>query len=111
MKFGQLIKYNRRNTFLEKSYVECGGETSPRPFSDKSKLGISLDPHSEILGILFLLYVQVKYYQSILKLRCGPLEFTSYKAFSKHKKKSGTSFPALFSVSFIKKNIYCGIFY
>ena len=34
MKFGQLIKYNMTNVFLEKSYTKCGSETSPRPFSD-----------------------------------------------------------------------------
>ena len=27
MKFGQLIDYNRKNVFLEKSYTKCGGET------------------------------------------------------------------------------------
>ena len=43
MKFGQLIEYNMRNVFLEKSYTKCGGETSPRPFSEKLKLSISLD--------------------------------------------------------------------
>ena len=43
MKFGQLIEYNMRNTFLEKSYTKCGRETIPRPFSKKSKLSISLD--------------------------------------------------------------------
>ena len=43
MKFGQLIEYNIRNIFLEKSYTKCGGETSPRPFSEKLKLNISLD--------------------------------------------------------------------
>ena len=32
MKFGQLIKYNMRNIFLEKSYVKCGGEITPRLF-------------------------------------------------------------------------------
>ena len=42
MKFGQFIEYIR-NAFLEKSYTKCGGETSPRPFSKKSKLSISLD--------------------------------------------------------------------
>ena len=31
MKFGQLIEYNMRNIFLEKSYEKCGGEASPRP--------------------------------------------------------------------------------
>ena len=43
IKFGQLIEYNIRNMFLEKSYKKCGGETSPRPFSSKLKLNISLD--------------------------------------------------------------------
>ena len=38
MKFGQLIEYNMRNFFLEKSYAKCDGETVPRPFSIKSKL-------------------------------------------------------------------------
>ena len=42
MKFGQLIEYNR-SIFLEKSYIKYGGETIPRPFSQKSKLSISLD--------------------------------------------------------------------
>ena len=28
MKFGQLIEYNMRNIFLEKSYTKCGGETN-----------------------------------------------------------------------------------
>ena len=43
MKFGQLIEYNMRNIVLEKSFTKCGGETSPRPFSGKLKLSISLD--------------------------------------------------------------------
>ena len=43
MKFGQLIEYNMRNIILEKSYTKYGGETSPRPFSEKLKLSISLD--------------------------------------------------------------------
>ena len=43
MKFGQLIEYNMRNIFLEKSFTKCGGETSPRLFSEKLKLSISLD--------------------------------------------------------------------
>ena len=33
--FGQLIEYNMRNTFVEKSYTKYGGETIPRPFSKK----------------------------------------------------------------------------
>ena len=41
MKSGQLIEHNMRNIF-QKSYTKCGGETSPRPFSELS-LNISLD--------------------------------------------------------------------
>ena len=33
MKLGQLIEYNMRNIFLEKSYTKSGGETIPGPFS------------------------------------------------------------------------------
>ena len=43
MKFGQLIEYNMRNIFLQNSFTKCGGETSPRTFSEKLKLSISLD--------------------------------------------------------------------
>ena len=41
--FGQLIECNMRNIFLEKSYTQCGGETTPRSFSKKSEFSISLD--------------------------------------------------------------------
>ena len=43
MKFGQLKEYNMGEIFVEKSYKKCGGETIARPFSEKSKLIISLD--------------------------------------------------------------------
>ena len=43
MKFGQLMEGNMRKSFLEKSYTKCGGETSPRLFSEKLKLSISLN--------------------------------------------------------------------
>ena len=42
MKFGQLIECNMRNIFLEKSYTKCGGETSPRRFSENLKLSMDL---------------------------------------------------------------------
>ena len=32
MKLGQLVKYNMRNIFLEKSYRKYGGEKLPDPF-------------------------------------------------------------------------------
>ena len=43
MKCGQVIEFNMRNIFLEKSYVKSGGETSSLPFAEKLKLSISLD--------------------------------------------------------------------
>ena len=49
-----------RNIFLEKSCKKCGGETSPRPFSEKSKLNISLDQCSKVSCSLFLLYAKLR---------------------------------------------------
>ena len=107
MKFGHLIEYNMRNIFPEELHTKCCGETSPKPFSKKSYLGIT------VLNFIHfvLIYVQIKGYLNILKLRCRPLAFTSYKAFLKNQKKSGTSFPVSFSAWFLKKNMSHVIFY
>ena len=43
MKLDQLIEYNVREIFLEKSYTKCVRETIPRLFSKKPKLSKSLD--------------------------------------------------------------------
>ena len=109
MKFGQLIEFNMRNIFLEKSYTKCNGETIPRPFFKNSKLSISLD---QLLKVLysFLLYAKLMTIK-ILKLGCRPLGFTSYNAFLKNKKRSWTSLPASFSTWFLKKNISLVTFY
>ena len=34
----QLIEYNMKNIFLEKSHTKSGGETIPRPVSKRPKL-------------------------------------------------------------------------
>ena len=60
MKFGQLIYYNRRNIFHEKSYTKCGGEASLRLFSEKLKLSKSLDQSSKVLYNLFLLHAKLR---------------------------------------------------
>ena len=54
---------------------------------------------------------QVEGYRNILKLSCRPLAFILYKAFSKNKKSSKTSFPDSFSACFLKKNIFIVNFY
>ena len=96
-KFGQLIEYNMRNIFLEKSYTECSGETIPKLFSEKSKLSISLDQQCKVLYSLFLLDAQVEGYRNTLNLISRPLAFISYKAFLENKKRSGTSFLSSFA--------------
>ena len=49
MKFCQSMKYNMRNVFVGKSYGNCGGEASPRPFYKKSQMSISVNQQSEML--------------------------------------------------------------
>ena len=56
MKYDHLIECNMRSISLEKSYTKCGGEASLEPFSQKSKLTISLDQWPKALCSLFLLY-------------------------------------------------------
>ena len=60
MKFGQLIEYNMRNIFLEKSYTKCGGELVQKPFSNKLTLSISMDQQSKALYGLFSLYAKLR---------------------------------------------------
>ena len=64
MRFGQLIEYNLRNVFLEKSYTKCGGETIPRPFFKILKLSISVDQYSKVSYILFLLFAKFRAIES-----------------------------------------------
>ena len=54
MKFGQLIECNTRNIFLAKSTTKSHGKTSPRLFSEKLKLSISLEQESKVLYSLNL---------------------------------------------------------
>ena len=72
-KFGQLIEYDTKNIFFKKSYKKCGAEISPKRFSKKSKLRISLNQQSAPLYYLFLLYVQFDDYKNVLQLRCWSL--------------------------------------
>ena len=111
MKFGQSTEYNIRIIFLVKSFTKSGGKASPKPFYKKSKLSISLDQQSEMLYTWFLMHVQVKIYQNILKMRCWTLAFTLNKAFLKKEKASGTSLSASFSVCVLKKIIFHIMYY
>ena len=99
MKFGQLTEYNMRNVFLEKSYTKCKGEIIP--ITEKPKY------------VCFFSSVCFHCISSwgLPQLNYRPISFTSYKAFLKNKKRSGTRFPASFSAWFIKENISFVIFF
>ena len=85
MKFGQILEYNMRNIFLEKSYTKFGREATPRTFSRKSKLSIYLDQYSNVLYNFILIVCQVEDYRKRLKLCCWPFVINSYEAFLKNK--------------------------
>ena len=38
VKFAQLMEYNMKKNFIEKSYTKCGRETIPRSFSKQSEI-------------------------------------------------------------------------
>ena len=65
MKFGQLIECNMRNSFFEKLYAKYGGEVCPRHLYKKSKLSISPNQQPQMLQTLYLLYVQIAFYDYI----------------------------------------------
>ena len=104
-----LIEYNMRNIFLEKSYKESDEETTPRPFPKKQNW-VYLWINSLKFYSLFIIY-QHEDYWNIMKLSCWPLVRNSYKAFKKNKNKSEKSLSASFSTTFLKKNISLVIFY
>ena len=67
-----------RNIFLEKSYTKCGGETSPRPFSEKLQINnISGSMVESFIQFAFIVW-EIEGYRNILKLSYRPLAFTSY---------------------------------
>ena len=83
MKFGRLIEYNLKNSFLEKSFTKCGGETIPRPFFKNSKLSICPDQISKVLYILFLLFGKLR----VIEIDWYPKRiYLKYRSFNIQKK-------------------------
>ena len=61
MKCDQLIEYNMRSIFVEKSYTKYAGKIIPWLLSKKkTKLSLSLDRQCKILNSLFLLYANLR---------------------------------------------------
>ena len=111
MKFGQLIEYNMRNIFLEKSYTKMWWRNYSQTLSWKTKINHIYGSIVSSLIQFFFIVSKVEGYRNILKLSCRSLVFTSYKASSNNKKRSGTNQPASFSAWFLKKNISLVIFF
>ena len=92
MKFGQLIEYNMRNIFLEKSYTKCSGETFLRPFSKNKNwayLWIS------VIQFIFIVSQAEAYQNNILKLSADHFLLPHLKLFQKSRFE--TSLPGSFS--------------
>ena len=68
---------------------------------------------SKFWSFIYFVFIvcQVEDFGKWLKLSCGPLAFTSSKAFIKNKKRSGTSLPVSLFTWYLKKNISVVIFY
>ena len=102
MKIGQLIEYNMRNIFREKSCKKYGEETIPRANS-RAYLWI----HSLNFYATYFYCMSSLELFSILKLRCRPLAFTSYKAFLKKTKRVLELVPwFIFWIIFEEKYLY-----
>ena len=76
-----------RNIFIEK----CGGETSPRPYSEKLKLSISLNT------VFPLLYGKLRAIEIYQNYAVDPLLSPHIIFLQADKKRSCTSLPASFS--------------
>ena len=85
MKFDQLIDYNVRNIFLEKSYTKYDGETSPRPFSEKWKLSICLDQEPKVSYSLFLFYAKPEAIETCWNYAADYLHLPHFKLFQNTK--------------------------
>ena len=92
MKFGQLIEYNMKINFPEKSYTKYGGESILRSFCENRQNRANLWINS--LKFVFIV-CKVEGRQNILKLSCGPPASSLFKAFSKIKKSYETSLRTL----------------
>ena len=81
MKFDQLIEYNMRNIFPEKSYTKSDRETISRPFYRKPILSISLDQYSKVSYSLFLLYAKLRAIEIYLNQAADSLVLPHIKLF------------------------------
>ena len=107
MKFGQL-EYNMKwniawvALFLKNQSQNVVEKLFPDPFLKNQNWAYLWINSLKLYSFVFIV-CQVEGYRNILKLSRRPLAITSYKAFLKNKKMSGTSLPPSFSARVLKK--------
>ena len=92
MKFGQLIEYNIRNIFPEKSNPKYGGIASLTAFYKKSKLRKSVDQQYESYKVFFIV-CPTRSLPKYIKTKVLTTCFYLIQSFLKSKKKSETNLP------------------
>ena len=103
MKLGQLVECNFEKHFSWKIILKMWWRNYSQTLFSKIKI-------EHFMHFVFIV-CEVEDNRKWSKLNCRPLAFTSYKAFLKNKKRSGTSLPASFSAWFLKKYISVVILY
>ena len=86
IKFGQLIKYNIRNIFLENHTQNVAEKLFPDPFLKNEKRSCFWINRLKFYTVFFIV-CQVEGHRNILKESRRPLDFISYKAFLKKTKR------------------------
>ena len=88
---------------FSKNLTQNLGRTSSTPFSKKSKLSISLyQTVSNFIQFVFIVFPSRRL-PDVIKLKCWPLVFASYRAFSKIKERLELVFLPQFLYDFWRK--------
>ena len=106
MKFGQLIEYNTKNIFLEKSYTKL----FPDPFLKNQNWAYLWISSVNFYTACFY-WLPCWELSTYIETKLQTTYFSFLSSFFKNKKRSGTSLPASFSAWFLTKNIFLVMFY
>ena len=83
--FDQLIEYNMKDVFLQNSYAKRGRQTSPKIFPRNKNRAYLWISSLKFYAVCFIL-CPIQGLPNILKLKCWPLAFSSFKVFFRKQK-------------------------
>ena len=106
MKFGQLIKYNIKTSFLKNRTQNVVEKLAPDPFLKIRNWAYFWINSLNFYAVCFYCKSKSGNCRDILKPKCRPLALTSCKAFLIDKERPGTSLPASFSPLFFKEQYF-----